>query len=176
MRRVALSLVVVLAAVTARAADPADAGVETYALTMPNIRKMAQAFEALDAVAKKNPALAAKVAADHEGSGNLAQLIATCEADPLIKSTFAAAGISVRDAILTEGALSFAAAGTYVQQQTGKAPTGNPVTVANVKFYQEHLAEIEPINQRMLKLGILQDKGEEEDDEADDDAKEPGGN
>jgi hypothetical protein len=38
----------------------------------------------------------------------------------LIKQTFAAAGISARDAILTEGALSFAAAGHYVQQADGQ--------------------------------------------------------
>ena len=162
MRPLALILLSAAVLAPAWAADPADAGVETYVLTMPNIRKTAQAFETLDTLAKKNPALRAKVAADHEGSGNLAELIATCEADPLIKSTFAAAGISVRDAVLTEGALSFAAAGAFVQKQTGKAPTGNPTTVANVKFYQEHLAEIEPITERMTKLSILHEPEDEE--------------
>jgi hypothetical protein len=39
--------------------------------------------------------------------------------------------------------------------------------VANVKFYQEHLAEIEPINARLQKLSILHE-GEIEDDEGQD--------
>jgi hypothetical protein len=167
MRRIALALLVSAAVVTARAAEAPDAGLEAYALTMPNVLKMAHAFETLDALAKKNPALRAKVAGDDEGSGDLAHLIAKCEADPLIKSTFAAAGISVREAVLTEAALAVAAAGDLVQKQTGKAPTGNPTTVANVKFYQEHLAEIEPINARLQKLSILHE-GEVEDDEGQD--------
>jgi len=167
MRRVVLALLVLTAVVTARAADAPDAGLESYALTMPNVLKMTHAFETLDALAKKNPALRAKVAGDDEGSGDLAQLIAKCESDPLVKSTFASAGISVQDAILTEAALSVAAAGHLVQQQTGKAPGGNATTVANVKFYQEHLAEIEPINARLQKLSILHE-GEIEDDEGQD--------
>ena len=57
---------------------------------------------------------------------------------------------------------------TLSRIETGKAPTGNPVTVANVKFYQEHLAEIEPINERMQKLAILHDEGEGEDEASDD--------
>ena len=83
MRRLALALLVSTAAMAARAAEAPDAGLETYMLKMPNVLKMAHAFETLDALAKKNPALRAKVAGDDEGSGDPAHLIATGEGDPL---------------------------------------------------------------------------------------------
>jgi len=70
------------------------------------------------------------------------------------------------------GGDAVAAAGAYVQQQTGKAPSGSPTAVANVKFYQEHLAEIEPINARLRKLSVLgagEDEGDEPTDKPDDD-------
>jgi len=167
----AAALVLLLGTGGALGADP-DAGLETYALNMTSVRKMAQAFEAVDAAAKKNPALAAKLAADDEGAGDLATVLAKCEGDPALKPLFAAAGISVRDAVMTEAALAVAAAGAYVQQQTGKAPSGSPTAVTNVKFYQEHLAEIEPINARLRKLSVLgagEDEGDEPTDKPDDD-------
>jgi hypothetical protein len=163
-----LALALILASGTAVAADPADAGLENYPLTMANVRKMAAAYEALDAAAKKNPAIAERLAQD-DGTTNLAQLIAKCEGDPAIKAALASAGISARDAVLTQAALATAAGALYLQQQTGESPAGPPAAIANLAFYQQHLAELEPIGQRLQKLDILQPAEDEEGEEPADD-------
>ena len=61
-------------------------------------------------------------------------------------------------------------------EQTGKPPEGaSPTLLANIKSYRENLAEIEPLIQRLRKLGILQSDGGvdgegDEGDETDEDA------
>jgi hypothetical protein len=176
MRRLAfLALLPALLILGPARAQSSDAALETYLLTMPNVRKMVQALESLDASAKKNPALAAKLNED-AGASDLDQLLSKCQADPTIKAAFSSAGISVRDGVMTQAALAFAAAGAYVQEQTGKPPEGaSPTLLANIKSYRENLAEIEPLIQRLRKLGILQSDGGvdgegDEGDETDEDA------
>jgi hypothetical protein len=168
MRRLAfLALLPALLILGPARAQSSDAALETYLLTMPNVRKMVQALESLDASAKKN---------EDAGASDLDQLLSKCQADPTIKAAFSSAGISVRDGVMTQAALAFAAAGAYVQEQTGKPPEGaSPTLLANIKSYRENLAEIEPLIQRLRKLGILQSDGGvdgegDEGDETDEDA------
>ena len=153
-------LAVLLAVGTLHAGDPA---LDNYTLTMPNITKMVQAYEAIDAAAKADPAVAERLNQNDDETLGIDALVAKHEADPTIKKAFAAAGISPRDGILTLAALATAAGSVYVREQTGKQPDGSPTALANVKFYEEHRAEIETLNGRLRKLGSLNpDEGEDE--------------
>jgi hypothetical protein len=160
MRRALSVLAALLIGGTILAGEPALDG---YALTMPNLQKMVQAYEAIDAAAQSDTALAARLSENDDETAGIDALIAKHEADPAIKKAFAAAGISVRDGVLTLGALAVAAGAVYVQEQTGKEPEGSPTALANVKFYEAHRAEIETLNGRLRKLGSLNPDQDEAD-------------
>lgn|SRR5512145_1190431 len=160
MRLFAALLAVLLAFGTGLAGEPA---LDNCALTMPNLQKMVQAYEAIDAAAKDDPALQARLSENDDETTGVDALIAKHETDPAIKKAFAGAGISVRDGVLTLAALATAAGAVYVKEQTGKEPEGSPTALANVKFYEEHRAEIETLGGRLRKLGSLNpDQDEDE--------------
>ena len=153
-------LCVLLAVGTIRAGDPA---LDNYALTMPNLQKMVQAYEAIDAAAQADPTVAERLNQNDDETTSIDALVAKHEADPTIKKAFASAGISPRDGILTLAALATAAGSLYVKERTGKEPEGSPTALANVKFYEEHRTEIETLNGRLRKLGSLNpDRNEDE--------------
>lgn len=147
-----------LAVGTLRAGEPA---LDSYELTMPNLKKMVQAYEAIDAAAKADPEVAARLSESDDDAAGIDALIARHEADPAIKRAFAAAGISARDGVLTLAAFATAAGAVYVRDQTGKAPEGSPTLLANVKFFDEHRVEIETLSGRLRKLGSLNPDQEE---------------
>ena len=139
-----------------------ETALDNFALTMPNLTKMVQAYEAIDAAAQADPALTARLNENNDESIGIDALIAKHDADPAIKKAFASAGISTRDGILTLAALATAAGRVYVKEQTGKEPEGSPTSLANVKFYEEHRGEIETLNGRLRKLESLNPERDED--------------
>ena len=150
MRRIVLA--VTLAFGTIAAAEPA---LDNYTLTMSNIRKMVQAYEAIDVAAKADPSLAERLSETGEDATGIDALVARHEAEPAIAKAFASAGISPRDGILTIAALATAAGAVYVQEQTQKAPEGSAAALANVTFYKDNRPEIEALMGRLRKLASL---------------------
>ena len=160
----ALAVVVLAAATVLAGESPLD----NYALTMPNIRKMVTAYEAIDAAAKADPALLDRLSGADDESLGVDAIIAKHEAEPAIKKAFTAAGLSVRDGVLTLAALATAAGAVIVEEQTQKPAEGTPAARANVALYKANRAEIETLNGRLRSLGSLNpgrdDGGDDEED------------
>jgi hypothetical protein len=152
----------------AQAQGSADAGLETYQLTMPNIRKMAAAYEKLDAALAANPALAHKLESD-EAATSTANVIAKLEGEPVVRQALAAAGITARDFVLTQFA-TFAAGMTEFAVRAGAPSPTAPAAAANLRLYQQNRAELEQITARLKELASWQalqagDKSDDEDQE-----------
>jgi hypothetical protein len=162
----ALSIVMPVAA-----EGPAEAALGSYLLTMDNTRKMAKAFENLDAAIKADPSIKAKYEQDAEGDDSNGQtadgIIAKLQEDPTAQKAFESAGISIRDGVLTMIALTQAAAGDYLVKQGAQPPPGWPA--GNLKFYQQNRDELGQIGETLTKLWSFQsmspDSEESEDEE-----------
>jgi hypothetical protein len=152
MRIGVVGVIAMLVAVPARAwgQGSADAGLETYELTMPNIRKMAAAYERLDAALTANPSVGRKVA-EEEGVTSVADVIAKLDAEPVVKQAIAAAGITTRDMVLTQFALFTAGVNDFAARAGAPPPTA-PAAAANLELFQQNRAELEQITARLKRL------------------------
>lgn len=128
----------------------ADAALETYQLTMPNVRKMAAAYEAVDATFKTNPSLGEKLSSGEEAT-SAENLVQRLDGEPAIHRAIVAAGITARDLVLTQFALFTAGMTDFAVKAGGKAPTA-PAALANLQLYQQNRTEIEGITARLQKL------------------------
>jgi len=151
--------------IPAQSPGSADAALETYQLTIPNVRKMAAAYERLDAALKANPPLAAKLASE-EGARSAEELVARLDRDPVVRQTISAAGITTRDLVLTQLATYTAGMNDYAVKAGGKAPTA-PAASANLRLYQQNRAEIEQLTARLQQLSSYQalQAGDDSDEE-----------
>jgi len=132
----------------------ADAGLETYQLTMANVRKMASAYEKMDAALKANPALATKLA-KQEGASSVDEVIKRMDAEPVLRQAITGAGLSTRDLVLTQFAIVTAGVNDWAVKSGGKTPTA-PAAAANLRLYQQNRAEIEAISARIKELESYQ--------------------
>ncbi len=152
MRIGMLGAVAMLVAMPGRAwgQGSGDAGLETYELTMPNIRKMAAAYERLDAALTANPSVGRSVASD-EGVTSVADVIAKLEREPVVHQAIAAAGITTRDMVLTQFATFTAAVNDFAVRSGAPAPTA-PAAVANLELFQQNRTELDQITARLKRL------------------------
>ena len=157
--------VVILASSAVLAGDPT---LDSYTLTMPNIRKMVTAYEAIDAAAKADPALLERISGADDESLGVDAIIAKHEAEPAIKKAFTAAGLSVRDGVLTLAALATAAGAVIVEEQTQKPAEGSAAARANAALFKANRAEIETLNGRLRSLGNLNPGRDDGDDDEED--------
>jgi hypothetical protein len=134
----------------ARSQSSADAGLETYQLTMPNVRKMATAYEKMDAALKANPALAAKLA-KQEGASSVEEVIKRIDGEPVLRQAIAGAGISTRDLVLTQFATFTAGMNDFAVKSGAKPPTA-PAAAANLRLYQQNRAEFDQLTARVKQL------------------------
>jgi hypothetical protein len=147
-------LVAVQGRASAQAQGVADAAIETYPLTMPNIRKMAGAYERLDAALAANPALARRLESD-DAAKSAADVIARLDREPVVREAIVGAGITTRDLVFTQFALLIAGMTDFAVQAGAKSPTA-PVAVANLKLYQQNRAELGQISARLKQLASWQ--------------------
>ena len=149
------------------AEGPAEAELGSYLLTMDNTKKLAKAFENLDAAIKADPALEAKYDRDAEADDSNGQtadgIIAKFQQDPAARRAFESAGISIRDGVLTMIALTQAAAGDYLVKQGAQPPPEWPP--ANLKFYQQNRDELAKLSETLSKLGSFQSMNPDSDEE-----------
>lgn len=143
------------------------ASLESYRLTMPNIRKMAAAYGRIDAALQAKPALA-KSMTHAKAATSPEDLMARFDSDPVISKAIGWAGISSRDFVLTQLAMFTTGMTVAVAEAGGKAPTA-PAAVANVQLYKQNRAEIEQITTRIKSLPSWQmiqtESGDDDDDE-----------
>lgn len=156
MRIGLVGVIALLVAVPGRAwgQGSADAALEAYLLTMPNIRKMATAYERLDAALAANPSLGRKLAND-EGVTSVADVIAKLDHEPVVHDAIAGAGISTRDMVLTQFA-TFTAGVTDFAVRAGAPAPSAPAAVANLQLFQQNRPELEQITARLKQLASWQ--------------------
>ena len=158
MRVGMLVVVATLLAVPARASaqgqGSAEPALETYLLTMPNIRKMVVAYEKLNSAVAANPALAHKLESD-EGATSTADVIVKLEAEPAVRQALAAAGITARDFVLTQFAMFAAGVNDFAVGAGAPAPTA-PAAAANLRLYRENRAELEQMTTRLKQMASWQ--------------------
>jgi hypothetical protein len=169
MRIGTIGVVALLVAVSGRlpAQGSADAALESYPLTMPNIRKMVVAYERLDAALAADPALAKRLGGD-EGAKSASDVITRLDREPVVREAIAGAGITTRDLVLTQFALLMAGVTDYAVQQGAKLPTAR-VAVANLQLYQQNRAELEQISARLRQLASWQSAEPEDTSDPDED-------
>jgi hypothetical protein len=138
----------------AQSPGSADAALEAYQLTMPNVRKMAAAYERLDAALKANPALADKLAKE-EGASSAEELVTRLDREPVTHQAIAGAGITTCDLVLTQLA-TFSAGMTDYAVQAGAKPPTTPAAAANLRLYQQNRPEIEQLTARLKQLSSWQ--------------------
>jgi hypothetical protein len=153
-------------AAPAHSQGSADKALETYQLTMPNIRKMVTAYEKMDAALKANPALAAK-AAKEEGVSSMDELIKRLDGEPVVHQAIASAGISSRDLVLTQFAMFTAGMNDWAVTAGAKPPTA-PVAAANLRLYQQNRPEIDQINAKLKQLESYQRNQTQDSEDRDD--------
>jgi hypothetical protein len=126
----------------------------SYVLTMDRLRKFKQAGMTIATLAKAHPD-AAERWGDLGGSGSLDDQVHQMEAIAPVSQAITAAGLTVRDYLLTS--ITFFQAGMAAAMEDGyrKANQNPPalpgnVNPANVRFLQTHKAEVEA-----LKLGAM---------------------
>jgi hypothetical protein len=132
----------------------ADAGLDTYQLTMPNIRKMAAAYERLDAALAANPSVSHSLEGD-EGATSVADVIARLDGEPVVHQAIAAAGITTRDMVLTQFAVFTAGVNDFAVKAGAPAPTA-PAAVANLELYRQNRTELDQITARLKRLASWQ--------------------
>ena len=135
-----------LAAPAAAAQTPADAdlkAVSSYTLTMPRYKHL-EATLNLANVAAKNPQLAESL----EGRGNksLAEQAKLLEGAPQVRGAIAAAGLTTRDFVLTQGAMLQAGMAYALIKHAKLSPDSAVkqagVSRANLEFFQKNEAEL----------------------------------
>jgi hypothetical protein len=140
---------------------------ESYRLTMANIRKMAAAYGRIDAALQAKPALA-KSMAHAKGATSPEELVARFDKDPVISKAIGWAGISSRDFVFTQLAMFTTRITAAAIEAGGMAPTA-PAAVANLQLYKQNRAEIEQISARIKALPSWQmlqtESGDDDDDE-----------
>ncbi len=171
---VAAMLLDLAAPAPAQSQASADAALETYQLTMANVRKMGTGYEKMDAALKANPALAAKLA-KQEGASSVQDVVNRFDAEPVLRQAIAGAGLSTRDLVLTQFATFTAGLNDFAVKSGAKPPTA-PAAAANLRLYQQNRAEFEQLGARLKQLESWQrfqaddgDDRDRDDDRSDDD-------
>jgi hypothetical protein len=136
-----------LTSTVATAQSQADADLKAisgYTLTMPKYKQYLDATVNLANVAVKDERLMGRM----EGFGNkpMAEQIKLLDGVPQVKGAIAAAGLTTRDYVLTQGALLQAGMAYAMTKGTGMSVDSvvqtASVSRANYEFYQKNEAEI----------------------------------
>jgi hypothetical protein len=138
---------------------------ESYRLTMANIKKVAATYTRLDSLLQAQPALAASFAKQNEATSP-EDIVAKVNANPVMSKTVAAVGISARDFVLTELVLFTTGMTAFAVQAGAPAPTA-PAAIANLQLYHQNRAEIEQITAALKQLSIWHTLRPDENDESD---------
>lgn len=140
-----LALSLTAPAASAQSQDDADLkAVSAYTLTMPKYKQYLDATLNLANAAAKNPQLT-----DHlDGLGNksLAEQVKLLEGTPPVRGAIAAAGLTPRDFVLTQGAM-LQAGMAYALIKDANLPPDSAikkagVSRANLEFFQKNEAEL----------------------------------
>lgn len=141
------TLALLLAAPAASAQSQADVdlkAITAYSLTMPKYQQYLDATVNMANAVAQNPELAQRL--DGYANGSLAEQGKLLEGLPQVRAAIAAAGLTTRDYLLTQGAL-LQAGMAYAMAKDAKMPPDSVikkagVSRANLEFYQKNEAEI----------------------------------
>ncbi|HTS89817.1 MAG TPA: hypothetical protein VMG41_15090 [Gemmatimonadales bacterium] len=119
------------------------AALRAYALTMDKLTRTNDASTDLQKLAEAHPELAAS-----PGSGDATTLdeMAARLSAPEVRAVLVKHGLTAKEYVMTF-MTAMNAWGAALAEDQGKSATDLPVSAANVKFYRDHKAEIEKMNQ-----------------------------
>lgn len=178
-RALALALVLALAPSVARAQTASDQKLlASYQLTMPMVRKLAQASEALIPIVRgpEFRRAAAAVAARGGAPESIAGIAAVYDRIPAARQAMARAGLTPRQFVTAQFAYAQAVLtvgmSEWAVKEGGKdnsAAVGVPK--ANLDLVRQNRAEVQRINERLEALSKA--LGAADDEEEDDEEEEP---
>lgn len=124
--------------------SPSDAAaLKACTLTMDKLARVNDASAELQALAKAHPEI---TAGDQGGEAKTLDEMVARLSPPEVKAVLTKHGLTARDYVLTFMTAMNAWSAALVEDQ-GKSAAGLPVSAANVKFYRDHKADIEKMNQ-----------------------------
>jgi len=127
-----------------------EKALKAYSLDMTKVNKYAAVTERIAATVQANPSLATKYESEaSKADESLDQTIKSLEKIPELSSAVRAEGFTMRDYMMTTIVLAYGAAYAEMKKADPRAEVPAGLSPANVKFMDQHAAELRKIQSRV---------------------------
>jgi len=163
-RRFAAFAMLLACAPAVLAQTPEEKALGAYSLDMTKLNKTAAVSERVATMVQANPSLATKYEKEaSKADESLDQTIKSLEKIPELSNAVRAEGFTMRDYMMTTIVLAYGMAYRDMKKADARAEVPAGLSPANVRFMDQHAAEIQKVQARMeaaqVKIDAASKKG-----------------